>query len=63
MVVLHGLIKLRQHTRCCGLPKLCTLWDLNIGVTMGDPNGGYFEIYTTVMAVQPDTRTNGKYSC
>ncbi|MCX6184620.1 MAG: hypothetical protein NTX74_06165, partial [Flavobacterium sp.] len=27
--------------------NLVYFWDTNVGVTMGDPSGGYFEIYTT----------------
>lgn len=28
-------------------PDIVHFWDANNGVTMGDPDGGYFEIYTT----------------
>lgn len=30
-----------------GFPNVAHFWDLNNGFCMGDPNGGYFEIYTT----------------
>jgi PKD repeat protein len=31
-----------------GFPNVVHFWDANEGFCMGDPNGGYFEIYTTV---------------
>jgi len=31
-----------------GFPNVVHFWNLNEGFCMGDPNGGYFEIYTTV---------------
>lgn len=30
-----------------GFPNVAHFWDANNGFAMGDPNGGYFEIYTT----------------
>jgi len=30
-----------------GFPNVIHFWDANNGFCMGDPNGGYFEIYTT----------------
>jgi hypothetical protein len=30
-----------------GFPNVVHFWDVNNGFCMGDPNGGYFEIYTT----------------
>nr|HMT29705.1 YCF48-related protein [Bacteroidia bacterium] len=30
-----------------GFPNIVHFFDANNGITMGDPNGGYFEIYTT----------------
>jgi len=30
-----------------GFPNIIHFWNASEGVTMGDPNGGYFEIYTT----------------
>jgi photosystem II stability/assembly factor-like uncharacterized protein len=30
-----------------GFPNIVHFWDVNNGMCMGDPNGGYFEIYTT----------------
>jgi photosystem II stability/assembly factor-like uncharacterized protein len=30
-----------------GFPNVVHFWDANNGFCMGDPNGGYFEIYTT----------------
>jgi len=30
-----------------GFPNMVYFWDANNGMCMGDPNGGYFEIYTT----------------
>jgi len=30
-----------------GFPNVVHFWDFNNGFCMGDPNGGYFEIYTT----------------
>ncbi len=31
-----------------GFPNVVHFWDADSGFCMGDPNGGYFEIYTTV---------------
>jgi PKD repeat protein len=31
-----------------GFPNVVHFWDANEGFCMGDPNGGYFEIYTTI---------------
>jgi PKD repeat protein/photosystem II stability/assembly factor-like uncharacterized protein len=31
-----------------GFPNVVHFWDANEGFCMGDPNGGYFEIYTTL---------------
>jgi len=31
-----------------GFPNIVYFFDANNGVSMGDPNGGYFEIYTTI---------------
>jgi PKD repeat protein len=31
-----------------GFPNVVHFWDANVGFCMGDPNGGYFEIYTTI---------------
>ena len=31
-----------------GFPNVVHFWDANNGFCMGDPNGGYFEIYTTI---------------
>ncbi|MBL0341641.1 MAG: T9SS type A sorting domain-containing protein [Bacteroidetes bacterium] len=31
-----------------GFPNIVHFFDADNGITMGDPNGGYFEIYTTV---------------
>ena len=31
-----------------GFPNVVHFWNVNEGFCMGDPNGGYFEIYTTV---------------
>ncbi|HOY30677.1 MAG TPA: PKD domain-containing protein [Bacteroidales bacterium] len=31
-----------------GFPNVVHFWNINEGFCMGDPNGGYFEIYTTV---------------
>ncbi|MDP3832216.1 MAG: T9SS type A sorting domain-containing protein [Ignavibacteriaceae bacterium] len=30
-----------------GFPNLIHFWDENVGFCQGDPNGGYFELYTT----------------
>jgi PKD repeat protein len=35
-------------TAPAGFPNVVHFWDANIGFCMGDPNGGYFEIYTTI---------------
>lgn len=34
-------------TKPNGFPNVVHFWDANNGFCMGDPNGGYFEIYTT----------------
>lgn len=34
-------------TKPNGFPNVVHFWDVNNGFCMGDPNGGYFEIYTT----------------
>lgn len=34
-------------TKPYGFPNVVHFWDANNGFCMGDPNGGYFEIYTT----------------
>jgi len=31
-----------------GFPNVVHFWNVNEGFCMGDPNGGYFEIYTTI---------------
>ena len=35
-------------TAPAGFPNVVHFWDANNGVCMGDPNSGYFEIYTTI---------------
>lgn len=36
-----------QFTAPSGFPNVVHFWDANNGFCMGDPRGGYFEIYTT----------------
>lgn len=35
-------------TAPAGFPNVVHFWDANSGFSMGDPNGGYYEIYTTL---------------
>lgn len=41
-----------------GFPNVVHFWDVNNGFCMGDPNGGYFEIYTTTNGGDSWTRVS-----
>lgn len=36
-----------QYTSPYGFPNIVHFWNQNEGISIGDPNGGYFEVYTT----------------
>ena len=43
-----------------GFPNVIHFWDENNGFCMGDPNGGYFEIYTTTNGGDTWTRVSSE---